>query len=103
MPGKLVLVKACLLPILEYGSAVWHASQARLGLLQTQYLKDLKMALQCPIASPMVAVLGDLGMSTSRHRWGLNKLRLQFRLQHMSDSWDSVAVYIYPRLEFRSW
>ena len=94
VPCKLLLVKACLLPILDYGSAVWHASQAQAGLLQTQYLKALKMILQCPVSSPTVAVLGDLGMPTLRHRWDLNKLKLEFRLQHMAASRDSRAVYL---------
>ena len=75
VPVKLMLVKTCLLPAFEYGSGVWHATRRQSDLLRTQYLKALKMVLQCPVSTPTEAVMGDLGIPSLQHRWDLNKLR----------------------------
>jgi hypothetical protein len=83
VPVKLKLIKACLLPVLEYGSAVWHASASQAALLTTQYLRALKMVLACPRTTPTEAVLIDLGMPTLHQRWDLNKVRFQHKLQNM--------------------
>ena len=93
VPVKLMLVKTCLLPVLEYGSAVWHADRRQSNLLRTQYLKALKMVLQCPVTTPTTAVMGDLGMPSLQHRWDLNKLRFEFKLQHMPVTRDPQAVF----------
>ena len=90
-PLKLMLIKSCLLPVLEYGSDVWHAAKPQAGLLTTQYLRALK--LQCPKPTPTAAVLHDTGMATLASLWDLNKLRLANRLLHMSASRSPKAVY----------
>jgi len=93
VPVKLLIVKACLLPVLEYGSAVWHADKKQADLLGCQYLRALKMVLQCPITTPTAAVMHELGMPTLQHRWDLSKLRLQQKLQHMPLGRDPKAVF----------
>jgi hypothetical protein len=90
---KRLLVMTCLLPVLEYGSGVWHASSAQAGLLTTQYLRALKMILSCPAATPTEAVLGHLGMPTLEERWDLNKLSLEHRLQQLPAERDPKAVF----------
>ena len=70
-----MLIKSCLLPVLEYGSDVWHAAKTQAGLLTTQYLRALKMVLQCPTPTPTAAVLHDTGMQKLKSLWDLNKLR----------------------------
>ena len=92
-PLKLMLIKSCLLPVLEYGSDVWHAAKTQAGLLTTQYLRALKMVLQCPTPTPTAAVLHDTGMTKLESLWDLNKLRLANRLQHLSDTRSPKAVY----------
>ena len=94
VPVKRMLVKTCLLPALEYGSAVWHATRRQSDLLRTQYLKALKMMLQCPVSTPTEAVMGDLGMPSLQHRWDLNKMRFEFKLQHMPVTRDPQAVFM---------
>jgi len=92
VPVKLMLVKTCLLPAFEYGTGVWHATRRQSDLLRTQYLKALKMVLQCPVSTPTEAVMGDLGMPSLQHRWDLDKLRFEFKLQHMPAARDPQAV-----------
>ena len=90
---KLMLIKTCLLPVLEYGSDVWHASKSQAGLLETQYLRALKMVLQCPTATPTAAVLLDTGMLNLQSLWDLNKMRFANRLQNMADTRLPKSVF----------
>ena len=90
---KRLLVMTCLLPMFEYGSAVWHASPAQAGLLTSQYLRALKMILRCPVNTPTEAVLVDLGLPTLEERWDLNKLRLEHMLQQLPAERDPKAVF----------
>ena len=85
-----MLIKSCLLPVLEYGSDVWHASKAQ---VETQYLRALKMVLQCPTATPTVAVLHGTGMLNLQSLWNLNKMRLANRLQNMAAPRLTKAVF----------
>ena len=90
---KIMLIKTCLLPVLEYGSDVWHASKSQAGLLKTQYLRVLKMVLQCPTATPTVAVLHDYGMLNLQSLWDLNKMRFANRPQNMADTRLPKSVF----------
>jgi len=69
------------------------ASKQQADLLRSQYLRALKMVLQCPITTPSAAVMYELGMPTLQHRWDLSKLRLQQKLQHMPVGHDPKAVF----------
>ena len=93
VPIKLTLIKSCLLPVFTYGSAMWHASSGQAGLLETQYLKILKMVLQCTVTTPTDAVMGDLGMPNLQQHWDLCKLRCEFKLQNLPAARAPRAVF----------
>ena len=84
VPVKRQLIITCLLPIFDFGSSVWHVSVAQAKALGAQYRRAARLVLQCPVSTPVPAIMGDLGLAPLEQRWDLAKLRLQHQILRMS-------------------
>ena len=84
VPVKWQLIITCLLLIFDFGSSVWHVSVAQAKALGAQYRRAARLVLQCPVSTPVPAIMGDLGLAPLEQRWDLAKLRLQHQILRMS-------------------
>ena len=107
VPVKRQLIVTCLLPIFDFGSSVWHVSEAQAKALATQYRRAARLVLQCPKSTPIPAIMGDLGLAPLEQRWDLAKLRLQHQILRMSGErhprivhdmeWPGSGRHMWPR------